>query len=162
MWSGRRSASCMRQPAVWGPLQASEKTYGCRYRGRRQATKNTMMMTAARLAWTPSALMVAPQRSMSNLSDMRSSPLKGAESLRGTMYLRVDLPGIMAQTPQAQRTGRPHMGTRHDPASCGGLFGCLGWHGIRRLIAPDIGPALPNPLHGGGNGPGAHLEVHPV
>jgi hypothetical protein len=29
--------------------------------------------------------MLAPQRSMSNLSDMRSSPLKEAESLRGTI-----------------------------------------------------------------------------
>jgi hypothetical protein len=34
----------------------------------------------------------------------------------------------MAQTPQAGRAGRSHMGAGHDRASCGGLFVCFGWH----------------------------------
>jgi hypothetical protein len=49
------------------------------------------MITAALTAYMPSALMVTPQRSMSNLSDMRSSLLKEAESLRGTIYLPAGL-----------------------------------------------------------------------
>ena len=49
------------------------------------------MTTAALMAYMPSALMVTPQISMSNLSDMRSSPLKEAESLRGTIYLPAGL-----------------------------------------------------------------------
>ena len=49
------------------------------------------MITAALMAYMPSALIVTPQISMSNLSDMCSSPLKEAESLRGTIYLRAGL-----------------------------------------------------------------------
>lgn len=49
------------------------------------------MITAALMAYMPSALIVTPQISMSNLSDMRSSPLKEAESLRGTIYLPAGL-----------------------------------------------------------------------
>jgi hypothetical protein len=49
------------------------------------------MITAALMAYMPSALIVTPQISMSNLSDMRSSPLKETESLRGTIYLPAGL-----------------------------------------------------------------------
>src|ERR1700722_7758906 len=47
----------------------------------RHRTNASTMITAATMAQMPSALMVAPQRSISNLSDMCSSPLKKRESL---------------------------------------------------------------------------------
>jgi hypothetical protein len=68
------------------PASMRGDSYHCRHR------KNaSTMMTAAPMAKTPSALIVAPQRSMSNLSDMQGSPLKEHESPWGTIYLRVGL-----------------------------------------------------------------------
>jgi hypothetical protein len=68
----------------------------------------------------PSVLMVAPQRSMSNSPDMRGSPLKEAESLRGTMYLRVDLPArrrgksAMSAAAQSEHCARSGLGPKSE------------------------------------------------
>ncbi|WP_156179828.1 hypothetical protein [Bradyrhizobium sp. LTSPM299] len=56
----------------------------------------------------PSALMLAPQRSMNNLSDMRGSPLKKQESLRGVIYMAVDFLVRQPQKTVAQSLGKEH------------------------------------------------------
>jgi hypothetical protein len=58
---------------------------------RRHRTSASMMMTVAAMAILPSASMLTPQKSMSNLSDMRGSPFEKRESLRGTINLRAAL-----------------------------------------------------------------------
>jgi hypothetical protein len=56
------------------------------HRNRHRKNASTMT-TAATMAKTPSALMLAPQRSMKSLSDMHGSPLKTGRALR-TIHLR--------------------------------------------------------------------------
>src|SRR6266446_340350 len=60
--------------------------------------------------------------------------------------------GIVAQTPQAQPTGRPHLGARHDRASYGGLFVRFDWRSIRWLITRCVRSTLLYPSNRVGYG----------
>jgi hypothetical protein len=81
---------CQRRPVTADALGRAASTHerceAAAYRNRHRKNASTMI-TAAAMATIPSALMVAPQRSMINLSDMHGSPLKTYGSLRGTIYL---------------------------------------------------------------------------
>lgn len=72
------------QDAVWNLNRASVTRLSQSHCSSSNASTIT---TAARIATIPSALMLAPPKLIMSLSDMRGSPLKEQESLRGTIHL---------------------------------------------------------------------------